>query len=58
MERKMVALTIGTNVKGILSNVYGPYLARQKQAFLDSLGRLGMWVGQRHWVIGGDFNLI
>jgi len=36
---------LGTNVKGILTNVYGPYLMTKKQDVLDSLGRTIEWVG-------------
>lgn len=43
---------IGSNVKGIISNVYGPYLDYQKLGFLGELERMGAWVGQSHWILG------
>lgn len=49
---------IDSGVKGVLTNVYGPSHPREKNYFLDSLEFLAGWVAQRHWVLGGDFNLI
>ena len=37
---------IGTSLKGILTNVYGPFSLAPKQAFLNSLKLLSQWVGQ------------
>lgn len=45
-------------VAGILTNVYGPNHPREKGIFLDSLEYLAGWADHRHWVLGGDFNLI
>ena len=49
---------LGTSLRGILTNVYRPFSLAPKQAFLNSLKMLNIWVGQRHWIVGGDFNLI
>jgi len=49
---------IDFGVNGVLTNVYGPNNPREKPLFIDSLAYLANWVGQRHWVLGGDFNLI
>ena len=49
---------LGTTVKGVITNVYGPFQMTHKQAFLDELQSLKEWVGMDHWIIGGDFKLI
>ena len=49
---------IDSGVKWVLTNVYGPSHPWEKSKFLDSLEFLAGWVAQRHWVLGGDFNLI
>jgi len=49
---------LGTNSKGFLTNVYGPFKLASKQLFLRSLQNMSNLVRQRHWIIGGIFNLI
>jgi len=49
---------IDSGVNGVLTNVYSPNNPREKPIFIDSLAFLANWVGQRNWVLGGDFNLI
>lgn len=49
---------IGTRVRGVLTNVYGTYIAGRKNDFFKSLGTTHTWVGYWHRVIGGDFKLI
>ena len=49
---------IGTAVRGVITNVYGPFQVAQKPAFLEELTTLRGWVGSNHWIISGDFNLI
>jgi hypothetical protein len=31
---------------------------QEKDLFLHSLSFLGRLIGQKHWIIGGDFNII
>ena len=49
---------IGSEIRGIISNIYGPFQVQYKIAFIDSIGKLADWVGDRIWIMGGDFNLI
>ena len=49
---------LGTRIKGIIANVYGPPKVHQKQTFIESLSDLKMIVMNMAWIIGGDFNLI
>jgi len=49
---------IGLNVRGIISNVNGPFWASQKLDFLESLESMETWVGQGHQIVGGNFNMI
>ena len=49
---------LGTEVKGVVSNVYGPFQPSQKASFLEEIRHTKEWIGQEHWIIGGDFNLI
>ena len=49
---------LGTNSKGFLTNVYGPFKLASKQLFLRSPQNMSNLVGRIHWIIGGDFNLI
>ena len=49
---------IGTTVRGVITNVYGPFQLVHKPAFLEELTTLREWVGNEHWIIGKDFNLI
>jgi hypothetical protein len=50
--------SIGTDVHGFITNVYGPQSSYQKINLLNFLD----WYRQEHpkqnWIIGGDFNLI
>ena len=43
---------LGTNSKGFLTNVYGPFKLASKQLFLRSLQNMSNLVGWRHWIIG------
>ena len=47
-----------TLVRGALTNVYGPSIFPQKVAFLETLSWEAMEIGDKQWIIGGDFNLI
>ena len=49
---------IGSVVKGVVPNVYGPHLPLQKDRFIESLRRHHEWTRGKHWVLGGCFNLI
>lgn len=49
---------IGTKIRGCLTNFYGPFKFAQKHAFIESLTDIKEWVVTRHWMVGGDFNLI
>lgn len=49
---------LGTLVRGVITNVYGPFQLACKPTFLEELHSLSTWVGRDHWIIGGDFNLI
>lgn len=49
---------IDSGMQGVISNIYGPANPRDKTRFLDSLDYLASWVDHRHWILGGDFNLI
>ena len=49
---------LGTRIRGIITNVYGPPKVDQKEIFIDSLSDLKTIVLNRAWIIGGDFNLI
>lgn len=49
---------LDTSVRGVITNVYGPFQLARKTAFLDEIRNMQEWVGQDHWLIGGDFNLI
>ena len=39
---------LGTSSKGILTNVYGPFILAPKQAFLNSLRAMSHFVGHKH----------
>ena len=49
---------IGTRIRGVISNVYGPPRAEQKPTFLESISDLKSLFKDKAWIIGGDFNLI
>ena len=49
---------LGTRIRGIITNVYGPPKVDQKHTFIESLSDLKTIVMNRAWIIGGDFNLI
>ena len=49
---------LGTAIRGVITNVYGPFQQVRKPAVLEELCTLSDWVGKEHWIIGGDFNLI
>ena len=49
---------LGPIVSGVITNVYGLFQLAHKPAFMDELSALSEWVGNEHWIIGGDFNLI
>jgi hypothetical protein len=41
-----------------LTNVYGPNLIHDKINFLSSIQSINHLIGDAHWLIGGDFNII
>lgn len=45
-------------MKGVITNVYGPFQLAQKLVFLEEICNTKDWVGRDHWIVGGDFNLI
>jgi hypothetical protein len=49
---------LGSNKEGILTNAYGPQGIQEKDSFLHSLSFLGRLIGQKHWILGGEFNII
>ena len=49
---------LGSDIKGVVTNVYGPFQPSKKYSFLSNLGSLKEWVENDHWLIGGDFNII
>ena len=49
---------LGMIIRGVVTNVYGPFQLAQKNAFLEEIRCMGKWVGQNLWLMGGDFNLI
>ena len=49
---------IGIDIRGFLTNVYGPPRAEQKVNFRDSLRMINTLTEGKPWIIGGDFNLI
>jgi len=49
---------LGTNIRGTVTNIYGPSTTLNKPSFLDSLQWMGSQIGKNHWILGGDFNLI
>lgn len=49
---------LGTSVRGVITNVYGPFQLVRKTAFLEEIRSMEEWVGQDHWLMGGKFNTI
>ncbi len=49
---------IGSEIRGTISNIYGPFKIQYKLVFIYSIGKLAEWVGNKIWIMGGDFNLI
>ena len=49
---------LGTIIRGLLTNVYGPPRAEQKLSFLELLTNLKIASADKPWILGGDFNLI
>jgi hypothetical protein len=49
---------LGMTVQWVLTNVYGHFQLARKPSFLEELRSLKALVGQEHWIISGDFNLI
>ena len=49
---------VGTLIQGIWTNVYDPHTSPHKESFIDSIKKLIQRVGGRHWILGGDFNMI
>ena len=39
---------LGTSVRGVITNVYGPFQLARKPTFLEELGSLSAWVGRDH----------
>ena len=49
---------LGTTMRGVITNIYGPFQPSHKSTFLEEIRSIQEWVGKEYWVIGGDFNLI
>ena len=49
---------LGTSIRGVVTNVYGPFQLARKTAFLEEIRNMEEWVGEDYWLMGGDFNLI
>lgn len=49
---------LGSDIKGVATNIYSPFQPSRKPSFLSHLGSLRDWVDDAHWLIGGDFNII
>ena len=47
-----------TQVRGTLTNVYGPSINPQKLTFLEALSWESISMGDKNWILGGNFNLI
>jgi len=48
---------IGSNKDGVITNAYGPQTSQEKDLFLNNLSYLGMLVGHKRWIVGGDLNI-
>ena len=49
---------IGTRIRGVISNVYGPPRDEQKPTFLESISDIKALVEDKAWILGGGFNMI
>ena len=49
---------LGSEVRGMIVNIYGPSAFSQKQEFVKHLRWLSASASTRNWIIGGYFNLI
>ena len=49
---------IGTKIRGVISNVYGPPRPEQKPSFLESISDIKALVKDKAWILGGGFNMI
>ena len=49
---------IGFSVEGVVTNVYGPHNVGENRDFIKSLRKIQERLGSKHWVLGGEFNLI
>ena len=45
-------------MRGVITNVYGPFQLAHKPVLLEEICTMGERVGQGHWILGGDFNII
>ena len=48
----------GTSMRGVIMNVYNPFQLAHKPVFLKEIRTMGERLGQGHWILGGDFNII
>ena len=49
---------VGTSIRGVMTNVYGPHTTTQKVGFIKTLWKINQGVEGRHWILGGYFNMI
>jgi hypothetical protein len=49
---------LGSSKEGIITNVYGPNLHPKKISFLENLEGVQAFTQNKHWILGGDFNII
>ena len=49
---------LGTRIKGLVTNVYGPPRVEKKLAFLDSITDIKEIFEDKAWILGEEFNLI
>ena len=49
---------IGFSLEGVLTNVYRHHNTGEKMSFITVLQKIHEETERRHWILGGDFNLI
>ena len=49
---------VGTSIRGVMTNVYGPHTMVQKVGFIEMLPKNHQWFDGRHSILGGDLNTI
>jgi exonuclease III len=50
--------SIRSSKEGVLTNSHGPQNNQEKYIFVNSLSYMGRLIGQKRWILGGDFNII